>query len=162
MDDCTYEVRISPHTRVPYININYVVTINNSDTFAGCFIRTVAMYANCVDVSSVFEVSTQPLSARDSQFCWRCTCLSEHVRRVCHIVCTVTSVYMTYNITLSLQASMSFMKIRRRKAILFLTGVNKIIFRACSLRRYYVFRIWNAVANFVYFVTAYTICTRVL
>jgi hypothetical protein len=69
VDDCTCEVRISPHNRVPFSNINYVVTINNSDTFTGCFIRTVAMYANCVDVSSVFEVSTQPLTARDPQFC---------------------------------------------------------------------------------------------
>lgn len=70
MDDCTYEVRISAHTDVPFINISHIVTINKRDTFTG-FISSVAMYANCVDVdvSSVFEVSAQPLTSRDSQFC---------------------------------------------------------------------------------------------
>lgn len=68
MDDCTYEVRISPHTCVPFINISYIIIINKRDKFSG-FFRTVEKYANCVDVSSVFEVSAQPLIARDFQFC---------------------------------------------------------------------------------------------
>lgn len=72
-----------------------------------------------------------------------------------------TSVYILYNI-LSLQASMSFVKIGAGRPFFFLTVVSKIIFRARSLRRYYVLKVKNAVVTFVYCVTSYTICNRVL
>jgi hypothetical protein len=69
LDDCTYEVRISPHTCVPFINIHYTVTINKQDRFTGCFIRTVAMYANSADVSfRMFFPGKCTATARHSPF----------------------------------------------------------------------------------------------
>jgi hypothetical protein len=144
-------------------DIHYIVISNKTGTVTG-LIHTGAMRMLIVFMF-VFCFSgtcTATNCQRLSQFCWRCTCVSEYVRKVCKLYAQ-SHRYMYY-ITLYYpyrREWVSWKSAQEGRSVL--TDVSDITFRACTLRRYEVLNVKNAVVNDVsYCVTEYTICNLVL